>query len=166
MDNRMSHSIENQLKRKGKTYRERYGCNISNIIYLLLHVYFSCAVRNPAESADGQTFVPALFPPLPETQEEEETYNWLSEDDPVGDFHQFSCARYWRLSRFILDFCKVPYSRWEISLKPCCRMDKYVVFSQPLLNSRFLNRVAEPYWHISQQCWLIWMLRFLTSSRE
>ncbi|KIK71556.1 hypothetical protein GYMLUDRAFT_33762 [Collybiopsis luxurians FD-317 M1] len=84
MDGRMWHSIGQQLSRKGEEYRER------------------CSVRNLAENADGQTFVPALFPPLPEIQEEDESPNWLSEDNPVH-------------SRFL--------------------MDKYVVFSQPLLNT-------------------------------
>ncbi|KAF5377111.1 hypothetical protein D9757_008780 [Collybiopsis confluens] len=85
MDSRMWESICHQLSRKGRSYHER------------------CAVRKPAQNADGQTFVPALFPPLPEVQEEEGSYNWLSErDDPV-------------YSRFL--------------------MDKYVVFSQPLLNT-------------------------------
>ncbi|KAE9400953.1 P-loop containing nucleoside triphosphate hydrolase protein [Gymnopus androsaceus JB14] len=83
MDNRMWRSISRQLDRKGKEYRNR------------------CAVRIRAENADEKTFVPALFPPLPEIPEDEPS-NWLAEDDPVH-------------SRFL--------------------MDKYVVFSQPLLNT-------------------------------
>ncbi|GAW08797.1 P-loop containing nucleoside triphosphate hydrolase protein [Lentinula edodes] len=83
MDNRMWESISRQLDRKGKEYRDR------------------CAIRIKAEHAADRTFVPAFFPPLPET-EEDEPFNWLADENPVH-------------SRFL--------------------MDKYVVFSQPLLNT-------------------------------
>ncbi|KAJ3877376.1 hypothetical protein F5051DRAFT_453113 [Lentinula edodes] len=83
MDNRMWESISRQLDRKGKEYRDR------------------CAIRIRAEHAADRTFVPAFFPPLPET-EEDESFNWLADENPVH-------------SRFL--------------------MDKYVVFSQPLLNT-------------------------------
>ncbi|KAF9067282.1 hypothetical protein BDP27DRAFT_1328979 [Rhodocollybia butyracea] len=86
MDHRMWHSISRQLDRKGKEYRDR------------------CAARIPGDTLGGKTFVPALFPPLPEDYENEPS-TWLteeSEDDPVH-------------TRFL--------------------MDKYVVFSQPLLNT-------------------------------
>ncbi|KAJ4470931.1 hypothetical protein J3R30DRAFT_3531939 [Lentinula aciculospora] len=83
MDNRLWESIGRQLGRKGKEYRDR------------------CAVRIKAENAVDKTFVPALFPPLPDV-EDDEPLNWLAHDDPVH-------------SRFL--------------------MDKYVVFSQPLLNT-------------------------------
>ncbi|KAF5377115.1 hypothetical protein D9757_008781 [Collybiopsis confluens] len=97
MDNRMWESIGHQLSRKGENYRER------------------CAVRKPAQNAaDGQTFVPALFPPLPEVQDEAGLYNWLSEEDDPSLF----CLP--------LD---------SAQLKKQSRMDKYVVFSQPLLNT-------------------------------
>ncbi|KAJ3739795.1 hypothetical protein DFH05DRAFT_1546449 [Lentinula detonsa] len=87
MDNRLWASISRQLGRKGKEYRDR------------------CAVRIKAKNAIDKTFVPALFPPLPDV-EEGEPISWLSDDlsdeDPVH-------------SRFL--------------------MDKYVVFSKPLLNT-------------------------------
>ncbi|KAF9064527.1 hypothetical protein BDP27DRAFT_1425729 [Rhodocollybia butyracea] len=86
MDQRMWHSISCQLGWKGKEYKDR------------------CAIRVPADNSGDKTFVPALFPPLPEVNEDQ-PFIWVSEESEDNPVH----------SRFL--------------------MDKYVVFSQPLLNT-------------------------------
>ncbi|KAK7464390.1 hypothetical protein VKT23_006556 [Stygiomarasmius scandens] len=85
MDDRLWGSIGKHLGRKGKVYRER------------------CSRRIRVPHSDEHTFMPELFPPLPELAEEMDPQDLLTDDtDPVH-------------SRFL--------------------MEKYVVFSQPLLNT-------------------------------
>ncbi|KAJ3757218.1 hypothetical protein EV360DRAFT_46501, partial [Lentinula raphanica] len=53
MDNRLWESVSRQLSRKSKEYKNR------------------CAVRVKAKNVIDRTFIPALFPPLPEVEDEE-----------------------------------------------------------------------------------------------
>lgn len=46
-------------------------------------MHIRCAIRIKAEHAADRTFVPAFFPPLPET-EEDEPFNWLADENPVS----------------------------------------------------------------------------------
>ncbi|KAK7040180.1 hypothetical protein VNI00_009986 [Paramarasmius palmivorus] len=88
-NNRVWESIDHQLGRKNKQYREY------------------CAIRQRVASSDNHTFTPAYFPPLPEGLEDMQVSNLLAND---ADQLQ---------SRFL--------------------MEKYVQFSQPLMNTMLAN---------------------------
>lgn len=103
-----------------------------------------CAIRIRAENADEKTFVPALFPPLPEVQEDDPC-NWLAEDDPVSSIVSFTHVHGVYDARNILRFIHVSCKTViDVSLKANntyhFRMDKYVVFSQ--VSVRLLSLVS------------------------
>ncbi|PBL01521.1 hypothetical protein ARMGADRAFT_984178 [Armillaria gallica] len=86
IDNRLWSSISGQLRKKGKEYQKR------------------CAVRKHAEQASKDTFIPALFPSLPEVSPSEiEDIQDLRPDEKVQNHARLVVEKYVTFSQPFLD---------------------------------------------------------------